>query len=133
MRNIHLQDTEVETLEEAVRNHSNSFFRNRCQCVLASHRGVPVKHLAATHNTRTRTIYTWFDRWETMGLIGLTNLPGQGRKPVLDAENQAEVQRALALVKENSVKIDKAAERLSTELGRPVSKGMLKRLLKKKV
>lgn len=132
MRYIKLQDTEVETLEEAVRNHTNRFFRNRCQCLLSSHRGVPVKHLALGYNTRTRTIYTWFDRWDSMGLVGLMNLPGQGRKPTLDPENQVEVGKALAQVKANSIRLATAAEHLSAELGRPISKGMLKQLLKKR-
>ena len=133
MRYIKLEENEVETLEEAVRNHPNRFFRNRSQCLLSSHRGVAIKQLALIYNTRTRTIYNWFDRWQAMGIVGLMNLPGQGRKPTLDVENQEQVNKALALVKENSIKIATAAERLTEELKRPVSKGMLKRLLKKKV
>lgn len=132
MRYIKLQESEVETLEEAVRNHPNCFFRNRCQCLLSSHRGVAVKHLAITFNTRTRTIYTWFNRWATMGIIGLMNLAGQGRKPLLDAKNQEEVKKALAQVKDNSINLKRAAQELSSELGRPISKGMLQRLLKKR-
>jgi transposase len=132
MRYIKLQDNEIETLEEAVRNHPNRFLRNRSQCLLSSHRGVPVKHLALTYHVRTRTIYYWFDRWRTMGLVGLMNLPGQGRKPTLDVEDQELVKKALAQVKENSLKLSAAAEQLSVELGRKVTKGILKRLVKKK-
>ena len=133
MRYIKLQDTEIETLEEALRHHPNRFFRNRCQCLLSSHRGVAVKHLARTFNTRTRTLYTWFDRWEAMGIVGLSNLPGQGRKAALNAEDQGEVKNALDQVRQNSIKLPTAAGRLSEDLGRRVTKGMLKRLIKKKV
>jgi len=132
MRYTKLQESEIETLEEAVRKHSNRFFRNRCQCLLSSHRGVPVKHLTLSYNVRTRTIYHWFDRWERMGIVGLMNLPGQGRKPTLDVEDYDLVKKALAQVKDNSVKLSKAAEGLSAELGRKVTKGMLKQLIKKK-
>ena len=132
MRYVKLQEFEIETLEEAVRHHPNRFFRNRSQCLLSSHRGVPVKHLAQIYNVRTLTIYYWFDRWETMGLVGLRNMPGQGRKPTLDVEDQEAVKKALAQVKENPLKLSRAAEELSVELGRKVSKGMLKRLVKKK-
>lgn len=132
MRYVKLQDTEMETLEEAVRHHPNRFFRNRSQCLLSSHRGVPVKHLARTYNVRTLTIYSWFDRWETAGIVGLRNLPGQGRKPTLDVEDQDSVKKALAQVKANPLKLSTAAEELSGELGRKVTKGMLKRLIKKK-
>lgn len=132
MRYIKLQDNELETLEEAVRHHPNRFFRNRSQCLLSSHRGVLVVHLARTYNVRTRTIYYWFDRWEKMGLAGLMNLPGQGRKPTLDVEDQESVKKALAQVKGNPLKLSAAAEQLSVELGRKVTKGMLRRLVKKK-
>lgn len=133
MRYTKLQDLEIETLEEAVRNHSNRFFRNRCQCLLSSHRGLPVKHLALIYQVRTRTIYYWFDRWETMGIVGLMNLSGQGRSPILDAEDSDLIKKALAQVKNNPIKLAKAAEGLSAELGRKVTKGMLRRLVKKKV
>jgi len=67
-----------------------------------------------------------------MGIVGLMNLPGQGRKPTLDVEDYDLVKKALAQVKDNSVKLSKAAEGLSAELGRKVTKGMLKQLIKKK-
>lgn len=68
-----------------------------------------------------------------MGIVGLMNLPGQGRRPTLDAEDSDLVKKVLAQVKNNPIKLAKAAEDLSTELGRKVTKGMLRRLVKKKV
>lgn len=86
-RFIKLTETERITLENGYQNHSRHNFRQRCQALLLSDNGLSCKEIAHFFNTRTRTIYTWMNRWESMGIVGLMILPGRGRKPLLDATN----------------------------------------------
>ena len=41
------------------------------------------------------TVFAWFERWETEGLAGLANAPGQGRPPVLTAADEQPVRQAV--------------------------------------
>jgi hypothetical protein len=68
MRYQFLPTDEELTLREAVNNHDNPFFRNRCQSFLMSYQQIQVKAIAKTFNVRTRTIYTWFDNYQSQKL-----------------------------------------------------------------
>lgn len=83
MRNIRLKENERTMLEACYENHPKSHVRKRAQSLLLSDADWAVKQIATLHQTRTRTIYTWFDRWEEMGIVGLLILPGRGLKPKL--------------------------------------------------
>ncbi len=83
MRYMKLTPAERITLQEAYANHSSKDFRSRCQSILLSSHGLPVKQIASIFEVRTRTIYTWMDRWESEGICGLMIRTGRGRKPTL--------------------------------------------------
>ena len=87
MRYIKLLETERKTLEEGYKNHAKYHFRIRCHALILSDEGIQVKEIAKIYKTRTRTIYTWFDRWIKMGLAGLMILPGRGLKPKLSVHD----------------------------------------------
>ncbi|MGB0839572.1 MAG: helix-turn-helix domain-containing protein [Chitinophagales bacterium] len=82
-RYINLTKTERITLSEGYKNHSNRHFRQRCQALLLSDSGHSCKDLSAFFSVRSRTIYTWMNRWEQKGVVGLMNRKGQGRPPLL--------------------------------------------------
>ena len=88
MRSIKLTATERQTLEEGFNNHPKAHVRKRCPALLLSDRGKTVKDIAALYETRTRTIYTWMNRWQSMGIVGLFILPGRGLKPTLSIINE---------------------------------------------
>ena len=79
-----LDSLEKLTLEEGFRNHTKHHFRSRCKSILMSDEGFSVPEIARFFKVRTRTIHTWFDRWESFGVSGLTILPGRGRRTVLN-------------------------------------------------
>jgi transposase len=83
MRFSTLTPEEKETLEQGYRNHPKFHVRQRFHSILLSNDGWQVKDIAKLYNTRTRTIYTWMDRWRNMGIVGLMILPGRGLKPCL--------------------------------------------------
>jgi len=83
MRYTKLTTIEQQTLEEGYKNHPKAHFRLRCHALLLSHEGMPIKSIRKITKTRSRTIYTWMDRWEQMGIVGLSILKGRGKKPTL--------------------------------------------------
>ena len=93
MRYIQLTQSERITLEEGYKNHAKFHVRQRCQALLLSDEDWQVKQIAKLNHVRTRTIYTWMDRWQEMGLIGVMILPGRGVKPKLSVQNQAMVEK----------------------------------------
>lgn len=104
MRNINLTIEERTTLEECHKNHPKSHVRKRAQSLLLSDRAWEVKQIASLYQTRTRTIYTWFDRWESMGVTGLSILPGRGKKPKLSTADE----ELVAIVKKNAPILSKS-------------------------
>lgn len=89
MRKIKLTKSEKETLLEGYKNHPKAHFRLRCHTLLLSSEGMTVQELMKITKTRSRTIYTWMDRWETMGIIGLTILQGRGVKAKLSDKDES--------------------------------------------
>lgn len=83
MRYIKLTEDEKVMLEEAHKNHSLFHVRDISKAILLSHDQVRVKEIASYFNVRTRTIYTWMDRWTKEGYLGLTIKSGRGCKPKL--------------------------------------------------
>ena len=88
MRYIQLTASERETLENGYEHHPKPHFRKRCQALLLSDEGWQVKEIAKLHHVRSRTIYTWMDRWEDMGIAGVMILPGRGIKPRLSVKDK---------------------------------------------
>lgn len=91
MRYVKLTDSEREALEHSYKHHAKSHVRQRCQALLLSDEGWPVKQIAQLHHVRTRTIYTWMNRWNTIGLAGVMILPGRGVKPKLSVQDTSMV------------------------------------------
>jgi len=88
MRNIKLTISEHQTLLEGYKNHPKAHFRLRCHALILSNEGMSVKSIMKITKTRSRTIYTWMDRWERMGVIGLTILQGRGIKATLSDKDK---------------------------------------------
>jgi len=92
MRHIKLTPEEKETLEQGYKNHSKFHVRKRFHAVLLSAQKWQVKDIADLYQTRTRTIYTWFNNWRDFGIAGLFIKPGRGLKPAMDIEDKSVVE-----------------------------------------
>lgn len=68
---IELNEVEKITLQEAKKNGKTRAFRERCHCLRLSSEGYRVKELASVFRVSEISIYTWFKRWETVGIVGL--------------------------------------------------------------
>ena len=93
MRYIKLTKLEEQTLEEGYKNHSKFHVRQRFHALLLSHEGMPISQIKQIIKTRSRTIYTWMDKWEAKGLVGLMIVPGRGVKSKLSVQNIDLVER----------------------------------------
>lgn len=126
-RFIQLTIKEVITLQEGRKNGAAYLFRQRCHCLLLSSEGYEVKDLAQVCAVSPITIYSWLNRWETSGLVGLKDKPGRGRKPIFSAADLPKVKRR---VQENAQQLRRARVQLKEELERDFSEKTLRRYLK---
>ena len=124
---IELTEVEKITLQEGEKNGKAKAFRERCHCLWLSSEGYQVKELARIFQVSEISIYSWFKRWETGGIVGLRDKQGRGRKPLLQAEDLAVIKEK---VQENAQRLKIAREKLKAELGREFSTKTLKRFLK---
>lgn len=132
MRKIeNITEEEKSTLKEGFRNSTKAHFRGRCHSILLSNEGYKVSEIALLYKVRTRTIYTWFDRWELSGVTGLILVKGRGVKAKLDGLSKEDLEKVELAVKENPQSLKIVCENLSESLGFKVTKQMLKRTLKK--
>lgn len=130
MRFVKLSEAELVTLQEGHKNGSQFQFRNRCQCLVFSQQGKTVSELAQFFEVSRITIYSWFDRWQKSGLVGLMNRPGRGRKPILSLQNRAHIESVKAVVKKNAQSIKAMTAELETVLDTEMSVDTVKRFLK---
>ena len=80
---------------------------------------------------RTRTIYTWFNRWESHGIAGLMLRKGRGVKAKLDQLSPEECNQIKEAIKSDPQSLKRVSQNLSDSLGFKISKCMLKRVVKK--
>jgi transposase len=127
---VKLTREEILTLQEGRKNHHSYQFRDRCHCLLLSNEGKQVKQIAGILQVSTISIYSWLQRWQEKGLVGLLNQKGQGRKAIL-LQNEGE--KIKQKVQANAQQLKLAREELKKELNKEFSDKTLKRYLKKLV
>ncbi|WP_448528435.1 helix-turn-helix domain-containing protein [Raineya sp.] len=92
MRKISITSTEKELLEAVKFKSKSPVLRKRCECILlASNLGLTVAQLAEHFSVTRKTIYHWFNLWETSKLSDLESIPGQGAKKKLASISQTDL------------------------------------------
>ena len=122
-----LTEEEKITLREGMKNGKSHLFRARCHCLLLSAEQGEVKDLAAVFRVSLITVYGWLKRWENSGLVGLRDLPGRGRKPILKPADLLQIKMR---VQENAQQLKLARSKLKEDLARDFSDKTLRRYLK---
>jgi transposase len=123
-----LRDDEIQTLHDLHRYHPSRRARMRAHSLLLSHQGFSIPHIARFYQVDRRSVSTWIDRWRTMGLVGLYDQSGGGRRPRLNAEEQHKVQDYLRQYPKDLKKVVQALEQATTKR---VSTKTIKRVIKK--
>ena len=54
--------------------------RQRAHCILLSYQRYKISELMEIFRVSRNTIYNWLNNWESLGLVGLYNREGRGRK-----------------------------------------------------
>jgi len=130
-RFIQLSETEVMTLEEGHKNGKQHQFRDRCQCLLLSNKGLDTNELSTIFKLSLITIYHWFNRWDLNGIAGLMNRPGQGRKAKLSLDNEQHVKVLEQVAQENYQDVERIRDQLEKKFDLTLSTDTVKRYLKK--
>ncbi|MGB5634442.1 MAG: IS630 family transposase [Waterburya sp.] len=101
--------------------------RQRAHCVQLSYEGYKISELSQIFKVSRNTIYNWFNNWESKGLVGLYNHPGQGRKKIFNL-NQQEIIKEW--VKETPKNLRLVQEKIKKQWGVTASKDTIKRVIK---
>lgn len=122
---------EKETLEQIVRNHSKSYYRNRAQAILLRSEGFKVETLALMYKTREHTVYEWIRRYKSQGFVGLRIISGRGIKAKMDDLDTPQIDLIHTEIKRNPQSLREVSAILSEKFGFEITKSMLKKYLKK--
>ena len=128
IRTIELSEAQRQALERGYNYGSSSVFRKRCHIILLKSAGRSSADVSSIVGINETSINNWLTRYETEGLEGLKNKPGQGRKPILDTATEKDKVREA--VKQERQRLDQAKAMLEKKLNKRFSKRTLQRFLK---
>lgn len=111
-RYIKLNSEQKVALELGYKKGNSHDYRSRCRCILLSSEQWSVNQLMEFFDVSRRSVYSWFNRYETEGIEGLKIRSGRGRKRKLDIDNSEHV----ATVKSELAKENRSIKRLRQEL-----------------
>ena len=114
----------LERIYHSSRHHQ---VRQRAHCLILAAQGVKVEELMKIFHVSYGTIYNWFNRWESEGIVGLYNQPGRGRKPTFNSEQQAKI---IEWVNQEPRQLKKVVQKVKEEWGIEISTRTIKRILK---
>ena len=84
MRYIRLKENREElinNLDELIKNHKSARVRNRATALKLNIKNrVTIPKLSEYFNVKKRAIYDWFNRFENLGIMGVIEKKGRGRK-----------------------------------------------------
>jgi transposase len=83
MRYINLTQLEIQDLESMELTTVSQPLRDRTQCLLMSNKGAKVKELSLYFDVVPKTIFEWFNLWDSGGCLGILHKSGTGRKAKL--------------------------------------------------
>jgi len=91
----------AEELEAIVKSEQRYKSRYRAQAILLSNQRKTVNEIAEIFGVKIRTIYRWFDRFESEKILGVYEQKGRGRKSKLKLEEDGE--KIKKYIKKNSI------------------------------
>lgn len=121
-----LTTEERGVLETIFKTHSSHNARIRAHAILLSERQFPIDEIAEIYNVHRNTVVEWFDRWQEERSV--EDLPGRGRKPKLDDEEQKE---AIKILDQHPQSSRQALGQIEQQMGQTISRETLRRIAKK--
>lgn len=129
MRKIKLTEEEINILDSMEEATISRPLRDRIRCLLMSNKGAKVKDLALYFSVTTKTIFIWFNLWESGGCVGILHKSGTGRKSKL---KDISVQIIENIIKNHARSLKGAVAEIFSEHDVKVSVKTLERYIKKK-
>ena len=129
-----LTEQEIDALKQGRKADGSYQFRDRCHAILLSFSGKTADEISALFEVQTKSVYSWFDRWEDGGISSLKNKSGQGRKPKISLDNQ-EHSDLIEIAAKNAIETganirDEILEKIQPEGG--ISQRTIRRIMRKK-
>lgn len=127
-KQLDLTAAEKAELEKGFKKSDSKVFSQRCHMILLKHQGLTSQQIADIYGVTIQPVNSWVKRYLEHRIEGLKTKLGQGRKPILNKEqDEAKVKAA---IKNERQRIKLAKESLEKDLGKSFSVLTLKRFLK---
>jgi len=117
----------LKLLERIYRQSRHHQVRQRAHCLILAASGKKIQDLMRIFQVSYKTIYNWFDRWESEGIVGLYNKSGRGNKRTFSYEQE---ERIKEWVDEEPRQLKKVLQKIKEEWGIEVSTKTIKRIIK---
>lgn len=117
---------EKESLDTIFKTHASHSARVRAQAILLSERQFSIDELAEIFNVTRNTVTEWLNRWAAVRSV--EDLPGRGRTPILNDEEQ---QEAIAILDQQPQSSRQALGQIAAQMGQTLSRDTLRRIAKK--
>jgi transposase len=114
-------------LQRLYRQSRHHQVRQRAHCILLSSQDYGIAQLMEIFNVSRKTLYNWFNNWETQGVVGLYNRPGRGRKSTFSSE---QVEQIRAWVQQQPRQLKQVVQKVQEEWAISISTKTIKRVLK---
>lgn len=114
-------------LERIYRQSRHHQVRQRAHCLILASQGVKIEELMNIFQVSYKTIYNWFSRWESEGIVGLYNKPGRGSKQTFNSEQKARIRE---WVRQQPKQLKQVVQKIKEEWGITISTKTIKRILK---
>ncbi len=128
VKKIDLTELEHSELTKGYKSSNSAAYSRRCHMVLLKSQGKTSEEIAEIVNTTIQPVNRWCNRYLNLGVLGLENKPGQGRKPILNKKDDKE--KVKAIVKKERQQLKQVKDDLENKLGKEFSLSTLKRFLK---
>ncbi len=126
---VELTTEQRAVLEQGYKQSGSAAFSRRCHIVLLKNQGRTSAEIGDIIGTTIQPVNRWVKRFESHGIKGLQNKPGQGRKAILTRdEDEEKVRKA---IKKERQRLSLIKEELEQDLEKEFSLLTLKRFLKK--
>jgi transposase len=114
-------------LQRLYRQSRHHQVRQRAHCILLSTQDYSIAQLMEIFSVSRKMLYNWFNNWETQGVLGLYNRPGQGRKRTVNAD---QIKQIRIWGHQQPRQLKQVVQKIHEEWGISTSTETVKRVLK---
>jgi transposase len=114
-------------LQRIYRQSRHHAVRQRAHCILLRNQGQRISDLIEIFSVSRKTLYNWFQSWETRSVAGLYDRAGRGRKPTFTPEQKEQIRQ---WVQAHPRQLKQVLDKIKEQWGIEVSRKTLSRVLK---